>query len=269
MKASQLLIPGQTSSSRSHATPQDLHTNLDDSSTELLQSVSHADFKPPTNNRISPSSPAASRCPPTLKSNIKLDTLCIPLSPSSAKELREGKSTTDTAGPQKQWTIKSTPQRLVTQISHSIFCLQALTHISQQLPSYSPPSLPSLPSLPHPGVYLQWVLRRTWKNSSLELHRLSLLSSCTREFLANRKNTHTHARTHARNAQRRTIRRNATDSAGAHLLIAPLSTSLPSTQVLENGRSAPRQAVTRHLNRPGRIGQKGPISWHNFLVPQD
>jgi hypothetical protein len=56
MKASQLLIPGQTSSSRSHATPQDLHTNLDDSSTELLQSVSHADFKPPTNNRISPSS---------------------------------------------------------------------------------------------------------------------------------------------------------------------------------------------------------------------
>lgn len=56
MKASQLLIPGQTSSSRSHATTQDLHTNLDDSSTELLQSVSHADFKPPTNNRISPSS---------------------------------------------------------------------------------------------------------------------------------------------------------------------------------------------------------------------
>jgi hypothetical protein len=199
MKASQLLIPGQTSSSRSHATPQDLHTNLDDSSTELLQSVSHADFKPPTNNRISPSSLQHQQhlvVPPPTSPQKQYQighTLCIPLSPSSAKELREGKSTTD-AGPQKQWTIKSTPQRLVTQISHSIFCLQALTHISQQLPSYSPPSLPSLP---HPGVYLQWVLRRTWKNISLELHRLSLLSSCTREFPANRK-THTHTHTHAR-----------------------------------------------------------------------
>jgi hypothetical protein len=78
MKASQLLIPGQTSSSRSHATPQDLHTNLDDSSTELLQSVSHADFKPPRNNRISQSSLQYQQHlvdPPPTKSNIKLDTM--------------------------------------------------------------------------------------------------------------------------------------------------------------------------------------------------